>query len=74
MQGLGNSVQEGLLGQVRDDGIVDFKERAVTLCDCKDLHARLGTRHLGRLFECRSRQVFASEKAFAAATESVATS
>src|ERR1700685_3164831 len=32
MQGLGNSAQEGLLGQVRNDGIVDFKERAITLC------------------------------------------
>ena len=63
MQGLGNSVQKGLLGEVRDDGIVDFKERAVTLCDREDLHARLGTRHLGRLFECCSRQDFASEKA-----------
>jgi hypothetical protein len=34
-QGPGNSVEEGLLGQVCDDGIVDFKQRAVTLCDCE---------------------------------------
>jgi hypothetical protein len=74
MQGFGDSVQEGLLGQVCDDGIVDLKECAVTLCNCEDLHARLGTRHLGRLFEWCSRQVVVSEKAVAAATESVATS
>src|ERR1700730_1226628 len=73
MQGLGNSVEESLLGQVRDDRIIDFKQRAVTLCDCEALHARLRIRHLGRLFEwCR--QVVVSEKAVAAATESVATS
>src|ERR1700723_1819124 len=74
MQGLGNSVEESLLGQVRDDRIIDFKQRAVTLCDCEALHARLRTRHLGRLLEWCARQVVVSEKAVAAATESVATS
>src|ERR1700678_8118 len=31
MQSLGNRVQEGLLGQVRNDGIVDLKQDAVLL-------------------------------------------
>ena len=31
MQGLGNGTQEGLLGQIRYDGIVDLKQAAVPL-------------------------------------------
>jgi hypothetical protein len=31
MQGLGDRTQEGLLGQIRNDGIVDLKQDAVFL-------------------------------------------
>ena len=41
MQGLGNRVQEGLLGQVRNYGIVDLKQAAVLLFTLTERRFRL---------------------------------
>ena len=41
MQGLGNGAQEGLLGQIRDDGIVDLKQAAVPLFALTERRFRL---------------------------------
>jgi hypothetical protein len=41
MQSLGNRVQEVLLGQVRNDGIVDLKQAAVLLFTFAERRLRL---------------------------------
>ncbi len=59
LEGLADRVEEAILCQVRDNGVVDLKKRAITLCASQDSRTELRAVHVAQLSGRESPLVFA---------------
>src|SRR6266702_158369 len=62
LEGLADRVEEPFLGQILNEGIVDLKKRAITLCAGQNVRTHLRSVHGDSLSKRGSRQVFVGQK------------